>query len=369
MNKNILYLGLVSFFTDFATALINPILPTFIVVYLHQSPKELGIVIAVATFISYVLRIISGYISDRFGILKPLLVVGYTLSAIAKPLIGFAQDYKQVALFRAIERTGKALRSAPKDELIARSATNIGKGFGLHKTLDIAGEFSGTLTLFLILSIFGESPEIVRSVFLLSAIPGILALLFLLFVKDYKKSPKKLRLTFQDEKSARFLLWYLGYLIFFWNDAFFLLGAQQKGYTITTLPLFFLLSTATQTATSYYSGYLSDKIGEKKVLGVSFLFGIFALLSIYVTWWLSFIFLGLFTVFSLNAIRSYIGKEAHNKASLYGFFYASYAIMSAFGSLTVGELWHRFGFHTALFYATLGTIAITTLYFLKALRA
>ncbi len=165
MNKNILYLGLVSFFTDFATAMINPILPIFVVYYLHASVEKLGYIVAIATFVSYIFRIASGYVSDRFAIVKPIVVAGYALSALSKPLLGFAHTWQSVAALRALERFGKAVRSAPKDALISAYATRVGRGFGLHKTLDIAGELGGSLLLFFVLHHISQSEETIRLLF------------------------------------------------------------------------------------------------------------------------------------------------------------------------------------------------------------
>ena len=114
IDKNVVMLGWVSFFTDMASAMINPILPIFVVTILHEGMDKLGIIVAVATFISYSLRLNSGYISDRNGIVKPLVVGGYALSAFSKPLIGLTHSYKGVAALKAFERFGKGLRSDHK---------------------------------------------------------------------------------------------------------------------------------------------------------------------------------------------------------------------------------------------------------------
>jgi len=91
IDTNVVMLGWVSFFTDMASAMINPILPIFVVVTLHEGVDKLGIIVAIATFISYALRLLSGYISDKYGIVKPLVVSGYALSAISKPQRGMVE--------------------------------------------------------------------------------------------------------------------------------------------------------------------------------------------------------------------------------------------------------------------------------------
>jgi len=271
MNKNIIYLGLVSFFTDLSSAMINPILPIFVVVYLGEGMDKLGVIVALATFVSYALRFVSGYVSDRFAIVKPLVVAGYALSAFCKPLMGFSEGYKSVAFLKSLERLGKAVRSAPKDSLIAYFGKEgeMGKTFGFHKTLDIAGELSGTVLLFLILYFLGKSEEIVRGIFFATFIPGVMALLIVIFfVEDVKKRKEIKRFVFskKDKKISANLSIYFLFLFFFFNEAFFTMEAKEVGISIAFIPLLFVVSTAVQTLTSYYSGLMIDRMGVKKTL-------------------------------------------------------------------------------------------------------
>jgi len=152
IDKNVVLLGWVSFFTDMSSSLINPILPIFVVTILHQGYDKLGFIVAIATFVSYTLRLLSGYISDRYGIVKPLVVSGYALSAISKPLLVLSVGWKSVAVLKGVERLGKGIRSAPKDLLFSKytKSTEEGKTFGFHKPMDVAGELSGMLLLLVV---------------------------------------------------------------------------------------------------------------------------------------------------------------------------------------------------------------------------
>lgn len=118
INKNIIALGWVSFFTDMASSMVTSILPLFIVYTLHEGVDKLGFVVAAATFISYTFRILFGYISDRYQIVKPLVVIGYSLSAVTKPLLYWSHTWQSAAALRGLERMGKSIRSATKDVLI-----------------------------------------------------------------------------------------------------------------------------------------------------------------------------------------------------------------------------------------------------------
>ena len=127
---------MVSFFTDLASSLVIPLLPFFIVIVLDQGVDKLGIVLAVTTLVSYLLRFIGGIASDRMDSNKQFLIVGYGLSAIAKPILGLTESWLGVAGVRSGERLGKAIRSAPKDKLISLSANSdkMGASLGLHKS-------------------------------------------------------------------------------------------------------------------------------------------------------------------------------------------------------------------------------------------
>ena len=356
--------------------MINPILPIFVVNFLHEGVDKLGIIVAVATFVSYILRMASGFLSDRFGITKPLVVTGYAISAITKPFIGFTNSYKSVAALRALERFGKALRSAPKDAMLAfyGEKKRMGKTFGFHKTLDIAGELFGSLFVFAFLYIWGESEEHIRTIFYATAIPGLLGLFIVLFfVEDIPKSKdvvKKFELTAKDRAVLKNLLYYFLFLLFFFSDAYYAISAKKSNIATMYIPLLFALSTLTQTLTSYISGLAIDKWGTKSVLASAYLFAIVSLgllaLRIQFLTWLAFVFLGLFTVFSLNANRAYIATSATNRGSVYGLFYAGVAVTAASGAYAIGYLWQRFGFEKAIGYAFVGSTLVFVLFLLRA---
>ncbi|SFP67796.1 MFS transporter [Hydrogenimonas thermophila] len=376
IDRNIVVLGFVSYFTDMASAMINPIFPIFLVTVLHQGVDKLGIVVAVATFVSYALRLISGYISDRYGVVKPLVVWGYAFSVFSKPLIGLSQDYKSVAVLKAVERLGKALRSAPKDSMIAHYSPKklTGKTFGFHKTLDIAGELSGTLLLFATLLFFGQDETVIRNIFYATLIPGIIGLILVIFfVEDVPKTPKieqkSFKLTSNDKKALKDLIFYFLFLLFMFNEAFFTMQAKEVGIAVVLIPLLYVVSTFTQTLTSYISGALVDRFGFSYVMLIAYLCGVVAQLLLWfdkpIFTWIAFMFMGLFTVASLNANRAMIAKVADNRGSVYGIFYASVALLGAIGAVVSGFIWEKLGIESALMYALVGTAAIFLLYVLK----
>ncbi len=364
INKNVVMLGWVSFFTDMASAMINPILPIFIVTVLHEGYDKLGFIMAIATFVSYALRLLSGYISDRYGIVKPLVVSGYALSAISKPLFALSQGWKSAAALKGVERLGKGIRSAPKDLLIAKYAKSKQEGmtFGFHKMMDIAGELSGTLLLFAVLVFWGESEEVIRTIFIATIIPGLIALvLVIFFVKDAPKKlhkQQKFSITKEDVNVVKKLLFYFLFLFFIFSDAFFTIRASGIGIEIFWIPLLFVVSTAVQTLISLPIGNLIDKIGHFKVMSVAYLSGVIAQLLLLegsqLSIWLSYAFLGVFTVTSLNANRAYIAKFAYNKGSVYGLFYAGIALFAALGAIVCGMIWEYLSAQSALLFSMTG---------------
>ncbi|WP_456322906.1 MFS transporter [Hydrogenimonas sp.] len=379
IDKNVMLLGWVSFFTDMASAMINPILPIFVVVALHEGVDKLGVIVAVATFVSYALRLVSGYISDRYGIVKPLVVGGYVFSAISKPLIGLSQGYRSVAALKALERLGKGLRSAPKDVMIAEYSrkNEQGKTFGFHKTLDIAGELSGTALLFFLLLWLGESEGVMRTIFFATIVPGVIGVVIVaFFVKDVKKRPQKrekFRLTSADISVAKRLLLYFFFLFFMFNEAFFTMQAKSVGIAVMLIPLLFIVSTGVQTLSSYLLGVWIDKIGAGRVMLLGYLCGMTAQLLLWFEkpWltWVSYAFLGLFTVSTLNANRAFIAAKSDNKGSVYGIFYAGVAIFGAVGAYLCGLIWESFGMHAALLFSLSGTTMIFIVFAVSMTRS
>ncbi|MDM5264362.1 MFS transporter [Sulfurovum sp. XTW-4] len=379
INKNVIMLGWVSFFTDMASAMIMPILPIFVVVVLEEGMDKLGIIVAISTFASYALRLVSGYISDRYGIVKPLVVAGYAFSALSKPLIGLTQGYKTVAGLQVAERLGKGLRSAPKDVMIVQYSTAraSGKTFGFHKMMDIAGELSGALLLFVLLWYFGQSETVMRNIFYATFLPGIIGLVIVaFFVRDVPKPishrEQSFTLTQNDKKTIGALFFYFLFLLFVFSPSFFTMQAKAVGIATAVIPLLFVVSSGVQTMSSYLFGILIDRFGVKRVLAFSYACGVasqgFLMLKSPFFTWIAYAFLGLFTVASLNANRAFIAQSATNKGSVYGVFYAGVALFGALGAYIAGLIWEHWNMQNALIYSLVGTLVMTLLFFLMKVR-
>lgn len=370
INKNIIALGWVSFFTDMASSMITTLLPIFVVYVLNEGVDKLGIIIAIATFTSYIFRILFGYLSDKYKIVKPFVVTGYLISAVTKPLLAFSETFSSVAFLRGSERLGKSIRSASKDSLISFYAkeNSHGKTFGFHKMMDIAGELSGALIILILFLYLAKDENTIRLIFEFTLLPGLLAVIIMIFfVKDVpKKTHNNINVINKDDyKLFPLLFIYFGFLFFIISEQYFIVYAKEEGFTLSAIPLFIILFTFVQTVVSYYGGLLTDKFGTYKIILISFVFGILSILSIKYSLWLSFIFLGLFTVLSLNAIRSYISLHAKSKGFVYGVLYGGVAVFSSLGALVVGFIWQYFGMENVLTFSITGMVFITLLLMLK----
>jgi MFS family permease len=376
INKNVIYLGLCSFCTDFASSMITTLLPLYVVYILNEGVDKLGIVIAVASFVSYFFRIVFGYVSDRFGLIKSLVVSGYFISALTKPMLALAQGYQGIALLRGLERMGKAVRSAPKDAMISAYSeyNKSGRTFGFHKMLDIAGELGGALCIFLILTWFTLDKDSIRVIFAATLIPGLIATAIAMFlVEDVvpaEITKNKAVFHAQDLRLLPLIMLYFSAMFFIMSDQFMIIQAKEAGYAIAIIPIFIITLTLTQTLTSYVGGIISDKIGNSMMLLIAFVFGSLSIVALWQQFiWLSFIFLGLFTVISLNTIRAYISQNAKSKAFVYGLFYGGIALSSSLGAIVIGQLWNRFGFEYAVLFSLTGMGILMTVLIYKMCKS
>jgi len=177
------FLGLTSLFTDAATEMIYPLLPVYLSRVLGASAVSLGIIEGVAEGVNSLLKVISGYWSDRVSRRRPIVIAGYALSSLARPFIAITRTWPQVLLIRALDRVGKGIRGAPRDVLLARFATPTTRGriYGFHRAMDHTGAIVGPLVATVILFF---APERYRLLFALTAIPGLIAVALLFFVDE-----------------------------------------------------------------------------------------------------------------------------------------------------------------------------------------
>ena len=277
--RNVLALGLVSFFTDFSTEMVLGILPLFIVNNLGASRAILGAIEGSAELVSYAFRMVSGSLSDKVGKRKIFILAGYGLSTFSKPFFALSTGWLDAFIVRTTDRIGKGLRTAPRDALIADSVSESisGKAFGIHRTIDQMGAILGPIAAFSLLQIMD-----IRGVFVVSLIPGAIAVLILiLFVKEIaikREGRSKAATIFSnigtvmsDNKPFVFLLIISGiFSLGAFNFSFILLKASELGIDNDLIPIVYAVINVSHTAIGIPSGILADKIGKEKVLIIGY---------------------------------------------------------------------------------------------------
>ena len=292
-NKNIFYTGLTSFLTDTSSKMVYSVMPMFLL-SLGASKTTLSLIEGIAESTAALVKTFSGFISDKKGRNKPLMFIGYALTAVVTPFYALVISPAQVLYLRFIERFGKGMRTAPRDSLIAGSAKtgNLGKSFGFHKAMDNAGAIAGPLIAFILLRYF---PANFTLIFIASAIPAFLGVItILIFIREASKSKEHLYATFSFRDFPRKFYIILGIIFIFTlgnsTDALLIVKANEVGVKLAFIPLVYLVFNAVSVFFSIPFGALSDRIGREKLLifgyliyaGVYFGFGYTSRVSVVV---------------------------------------------------------------------------------------
>ena len=273
-NKNILFLGLVSFFTDLSTKMVYPLIPLYLTAVFGVTPALIGIIEGIVESFADILKVFSGRVSDRFQKKKVLAFAGYSTGVLYKILLVIAGSWVGVLLAKVVDRFGKGIRTAPRDMLIAESAggKSLGKSFGLQKMLDKAGSALGILIVYFFLV---SGVEDFRRIFLISTIPAILGLCMFFFIKEQKtdlpsESKKRFPFFASLKKLDRRLKLYLFVVLLFTlgnsSNVFMLLRAQSIGFDNASVILLFFAFTMSASVLALPLGKLSDKVGRKALL-------------------------------------------------------------------------------------------------------
>jgi MFS family permease len=282
----VIALGFVSFFTDFSTEMVLGILPLFIITNLGAPKAVLGGIEGSAELISYVFRMASGSLSDKLGKRKIFVLAGYGLSTVSKPFFALTTGWLGTFLVRATDRIGKGLRTAPRDALIADSIaeSSSGKAFGIHRTIDQGGAIAGPIAAFALLQVMD-----IRGIFLVSVIPGTIAVVILIFlVKEVAVKrglssataaataiPTKIVSSFSEalkgNRPFTHLIIISGiFSLGAFNYSFILLKATDLGISRDVIPLVYAVINILHTAIGIPTGVLADRIGKEKVLTIGY---------------------------------------------------------------------------------------------------
>ena len=356
LPRNVIALGVVSLLTDVSSDMIVPLLPLFITATLGAGPAALGVIEGVAEATASFLKLASGAWSDRASRKKPLVVWGYSLAAVARPLTAFAGSWVHVLFIRFADRTGKGIRTSPRDALIASSVREEvrGKAFGWHRAMDNLGAVLGPAAAFLLLSVGGFS---YRTIFLLAAVPGIAAVIALvLFVKETASGKQDPGKGFRLGDGAlpppfRRYLFALGvFTLGNASDSFLILRAVDAGVPAGYIPLLWGAFHVVKSSLSTYGGILSDRVGRRKMI----LAGWAVYAATYAAWGLTqgvYWMVGLFLVYGIHhaacegAERALVADlvPPERRGTAYGWFHLVVGICALPASVLFGFLWKEFG--------------------------
>lgn len=276
LSRSAIIIGLVSLLSDISGEMIYPILPLFLTQTLHAPATVIGLIEGIAVGASNAIGGISGWLSDRLGRRKPVAFAGYALTAVTRPMIAAAQVWPVVLGARFVERFGKGIRNAPRDALLAESTPEEyrGRAFGFERAMDSAGAVIGPLVA---LALVGWAGLGARSIFLISGIPGALAALLILTVREQRRDAQtpvirtKFSLAGTTREYKRLLLVTAVFGIANSANVFLILRSQQLGLERKWTILAYTLYNAVASLAAIPAGVASDRFGRRNVLIVGFL--------------------------------------------------------------------------------------------------
>jgi len=355
ISKNVFVLGLVSFFNDVASEMIYPIVPIFLTGVLGAPVAVVGLIEGIAESTASILKVVSGWLSDKLQKRKPFVVAGYSFSAISKILLSLAFNWPFVLFARFVDRFGKGTRTSARDALIAGSSetSTRGKSFGFHRALDTLGAVVGPLIALLAIHFLDNN---FRLIFFLAFIPACIGIiLLLLFVKERQKEKnpdQTIRFSWRnlDPSFKIFLLISFIFALGNSSDAFLILRAQNLGLSVTLVVLAYVLFNFTYAIFSTPAGIISDKIGSKKVLFSGFLlfsiiYLLFGLTNNSLVLWLLFPFYGIYMALTEGVGKAYISNLVPEEKSgtAFGVYQTTIGLCAFFASLIAGLFWTYIG--------------------------
>ena len=390
LPRNVVAISLVSLLNDASSEIIYPLLPAFLKGLLGVSSPHaaavIGLIEGAAESVSSLLKLFSGYFSDRRGRRKGFVVFGYALAGVMRPLLGFASSWYQVFFIRLTDRVGKGIRSAPRDAMIADAATPQERGlaFGFHRAMDhggaVVGPLLGAAIIYLIASNRADpTPADYRTVFLLASVPALAAVFVAaLFVREKRRGetngapavitslpPKKLSLRGFDGNFKRFLVLVSLFTLSNSTDAFLILRAQDAGVAGAAIPLLWSALHVSKVVSSIVGGNLSDRLGRKTLIVSGWLLYAavylgFAFVSSPVGAWALFLIYGVYFGLAEGAEKALVADlvRPEQRGTAYGLYNLAFGITVLPASLLMGALWRTWSPETAFFIsAAIGSVA------------
>ena len=356
LSRNVFALSTVSFLTDVSSEMIYPLLPVFLTTVLGANAGFIGVIEGAAESTAALLKLASGWWSDRVRRRKPLVLAGYGIATVMRPLVAIAGSAVQVLLIRVGDRVGKGLRNAPRDALIADSVDPRirGRAFGFHRAADHAGGVLGPLIAFALLA-WHLVP--IRGLFWLAAIPGAFSFLVLwVFVRDIPRAIEpESRATPELHAPLGAGFWRALAVLFVFTlgnstDAFLLLRAAQLGVPVALAPILWAALHIVKSASSTAGGTLSDRIGRRPTLVAGWtLYAIvyvgFARATVAWEAWALFGIYGLYFGLTEGAERALVADLVRPavRGTAFGWYNLAIGLGALPASILFGVVWDRAG--------------------------
>jgi len=372
--RNIIIVGFVSLFTDLSSQMVFPVVPLFLL-SLGASAWVVGLVEGAAETTASLLKVFSGYWSDKIKRRKPFVFAGYGLSSLTKPLFAFAQTWPFVLFFRVVERVGKGIRDAPRDAMVAESVdvSVRGKAYGFQRAMDGIGSFSGAIIAVILLPLFGY-----RDLFLIAFFPGIIAVFFILFIKEKREqkipmkrpsTPFRVSMKRLPRNLQIFILVSTVFACANFGYAFLILKAKNIGLSDNIALLLYVLFYIVYTLFTIPAGMLSDKIGRKPVLVAGYvLFAATACCLLFTSqlYMLIFVFIlyGIFFGLIDGVQRAFVVDLAPSdlKGTALGTFHTATGLIALPAGFIAGLLWDKFSPQATFLFALALTICSLLLF-------
>ncbi|MDQ2746953.1 MAG: MFS transporter [Acidobacteriota bacterium] len=366
LSGNVFALSLVSLLNDTSSEIIYPLLPAFLALTLGASPLYIGLIEGCAESIAALLKLFSGYFSDKFERRKLPVFVGYALASLSRPFLSFVTSWQQVFVVRVSDRVGKGIRGAPRDAIIAASVPEEKRGlaFGFNRAADHLGAVIGPVVAFVLLSYFAADtnrPTAIeyQRVFLYASIPVVIGLFVIVFfVKESQKEieteikqPKiKLSLKEFDGNFKRLLIIVALFTLSNSTDAFLLLRAEQSGIAPAVLPLLWMFLHLSKFFSSLIFGDLSDKVSRKNLIFAGWIlyalvYAGFAFVDAAWQTWALFLVYGVYFGLTEGVEKALVADlvPKEKRGTAFGFYNLAFSITVLPASIIFGALWTQFG--------------------------
>jgi len=360
LPRNVFAISLVSLLNDASSEIIYPLLPILLTSVLGASPRAIGIIEGAAESVSSLIKLLAGYLSDRFGKRKILVVSGYALAALARPFLAFATSWQQVLAIRLTDRVGKGVRSAPRDAMIADAVAIEQRGiaFGFHRAMDHGGAVIGPLLGFVLVLFFvtnQNAPTRIEFtwVLMLAAVPAIAAVLVSIFfmrestlLAPRETEVKKLSLRGFDSNFKRFLLILALFTLSNSTDSFLILRARNIGVSIKGSLLLWSAHHCMKVLSSLWGGDLSDRLGRKRLIVSGWIlyaavYAGFAFVSNEYSIWVLFLIYGIYFGLAEGAEKALVADlvKPEQRGTAYGLYNLAFGITVFPASLLMGIIW------------------------------